>query len=98
VSRHLSPAFDRAEHREVAAGIAALWADLFGDDELVVLPGDNFFTLGGSSRLALELVSRLNERFAIRLNLLALVETPGFAELVERVAALTGGGTEEGEL
>ncbi len=98
MSRHLSPAFDRDEHREIAAEIAALWADLFGDDELVVLPGDNFFTLGGSSRLALELVSRLNERFAIRLNLLALVETPGFAGLVERVAALTGGGTEEGEL
>lgn len=101
MSRHLSPAFDRAEHREIAAEVAALWADLFGDDELVVLPDDNFFTLGGSSRLALDLVSRLNERFAIRLNLLTLVETPVFSELVARVAALTrpaGGETEEGEL
>jgi phthiocerol/phenolphthiocerol synthesis type-I polyketide synthase E len=99
VSRHLSPDFDRAGHREIAAEIAALWADLFGDDELVVLPGDNFFTLGGSSRLALDLVSRLNERFAIRLNLLALVEAPVFDDLVARVAALTGDGEiEEGEL
>lgn len=104
-SRHLSPDFEGAEHRAIAAEIAAVWADLFDDEELVVHPADNFFTLGGSSRLALDLVSRLNERFSIRLNLLALVETPVFRSLVDRVAALTAGraaespeDTEEGEL
>jgi acyl carrier protein len=97
-SRHLSPDFDVDGQRPAAAAIAALWAELFGDEELVVAPGDNFFTLGGSSRLALELVGRLNERFGIRLTLMTLVEAPVFRDLVARVTALAPADVEEGEL
>lgn len=91
MSDHLSPAFAGHAHAELAGRVARIWAGLFNDPTLTVGPEDNFFTLGGSSLLAVEMVDQLGRELAIPLSLVAIVEQPTLAELVAHIAALLAG-------
>jgi acyl carrier protein len=46
--------------------LADAWRELLGVEQ--VAPGDNFFDLGGSSLLAVELISRLRGRVSVELS------------------------------
>src|ERR1700733_6279524 len=48
--------------------IVAVWRQLLGIDEPIPVTA-NFFALGGHSLLAMQIISRLNKTFAIRLPL-----------------------------
>ncbi|MFI8458177.1 amino acid adenylation domain-containing protein [Kitasatospora sp. NPDC085464] len=62
--------------------VAEIWTELLGVDPIDV--HDDFFTLGGQSLLATQVVARLQERFPVALPVRAVFDAP----TVERLAAL----------
>ncbi|HEX6371120.1 MAG TPA: non-ribosomal peptide synthase/polyketide synthase [Longimicrobium sp.] len=66
--------------------LAEIWAEVLRVER--VGAGDGFFELGGHSLMAVRMVSRVREVFAVELPLRALFEGPTLEELAERVDAL----------
>jgi FkbH-like protein len=66
--------------------LVALWCDLLRLEAVGI--HDNYFDLGGTSLLAVDLFSRIQDRLGVRLPLTALVEAPTIAQL----ASLMEGG------
>ncbi|HEU5271204.1 MAG TPA: condensation domain-containing protein, partial [Jatrophihabitans sp.] len=67
--------------------LAGIWAQVL-DVEDTLQPQDNFFLLGGSSLLAMQLLSRIRDGFAVDLQLRELFLRPVLAELAEAIDAL----------
>lgn len=65
--------------------IASIWAEALGIEKVGV--ADNFFELGGHSLLATQVVSRIEEAFAVEVSLRSLFESPTVAALVESMTA-----------
>jgi malonyl CoA-acyl carrier protein transacylase len=63
--------------------VASVWRECLGLDE--VAPSDDFFDLGGSSLLAIQVRSRLESRLAIDLSMADVLEATRLEELVRRV-------------
>ncbi|HEX6502548.1 MAG TPA: amino acid adenylation domain-containing protein [Terriglobales bacterium] len=59
--------------------LAAIWADVLQVSSIGVQ--DNFFALGGHSLMAIQVISRVRNQFAIELPLRTLFENPTIAEL-----------------
>lgn len=59
-----------------------------------VLPGDDYFTLGGNSIIAMQLVHRVEERFGHRLKLIDTYDHPQVEDLARYIDSL-GGGTRD---
>jgi len=89
-TRYLSPEWAGRDELQIAGEIAAICAALFDDDELRISPGDNFFALGGSSLLALDLVRRLENRFTIRLSLLTIIDAEDMTKLAIKIRDTVG--------
>jgi acyl transferase domain-containing protein/acyl carrier protein len=78
----------------LAERIGGMWSNVLGVPE--VRPSDNFFELGGQSLMALQIVLRVGEQFAVELNLTEVFERPTLAEfsalvhqrMVESIEAL----------
>ncbi len=68
--------------------IAALMAEVLGLDS--VGPEENFFELGGTSLLAIQLVGRLRERLGVEVGIGAVFEAPTALALGERLATEGG--------
>ncbi len=66
-------------------GVAAAWAELLGVPQVGAF--DDFFELGGSSLMAVQLGSRLRDDFGVQLPSNFLLETSTVADLAERLAA-----------
>ncbi|HEX9668077.1 MAG TPA: alpha/beta fold hydrolase, partial [Thermoanaerobaculia bacterium] len=66
-------------------GVAAAWAELLGVAQVGAF--DDFFELGGSSLMAVQLGSRLRDDFGVQLPSNFLLETSTVADLAERIAA-----------
>ncbi|AMT70798.1 non-ribosomal peptide synthetase [Mycobacteroides immunogenum] len=67
------------EHR-----VCAIYADLFGRDEVGL--DDSFFELGGHSLLAAKLVAQIQAQFAVGLTVRAVFDSPTPAGLVQQLA------------
>jgi acyl transferase domain-containing protein/acyl carrier protein len=67
--------------------VADIWRELLGVDKVGLQ--DDFFDLGGHSLLATQVVSRIHDRFKIRVSLRSLFEAKTVAELAERLETLT---------
>ncbi len=63
--------------------VAEIWQDLLGVDH--VGPADDFFDLGGHSVLGIQLVSRLQEQFAVDLPVQSLFEARTVARIAELI-------------
>jgi thioesterase domain-containing protein/acyl carrier protein len=77
---------------EIESALAGLWADLLRIEPVGIR--DNFFDLGGTSLLAVDLFAQVERRFGTELPLTALIEAP----TVESLARLLVGGAERDSL
>jgi len=78
-----------APRTETEQGIAAIWEELLDRERVGI--HDNFFHLGGHSLLAARVLSRIERRFHVELQLTALFSAPtlgGLAELIDTAAAV----------
>ncbi len=66
-------------------GVVEIWEDILGIQPIGV--EDNFFDLGGHSLLATLFLSRLQERFQVRLELRVIFETPTVAVIAQILEA-----------
>lgn len=66
--------------------LAEIWESLLGIEQMGV--DDDFFRSGGDSLIAIRMLSRLQETFAVELTLAALFELPTIAKLAERIDTL----------
>jgi amino acid adenylation domain-containing protein len=71
------------DHQEEA--LAEIWSEILGINELGV--HDNFFDLGGTSILAMQLVFRLESIFGANLSLKAFFESPTIDDLSRSISA-----------
>jgi amino acid adenylation domain-containing protein len=75
-----------APRDSVEESLAAIWQDALGVAQVSV--HDNFFALRGHSLLAVQVIARISDQFALELPLQALFETPTIAGLARSIAAL----------
>ncbi|ACK73817.1 amino acid adenylation domain protein (plasmid) [Gloeothece citriformis PCC 7424] len=61
--------------------LAEIWANVMNLEQVGI--HDNFFELGGHSLVAIQIISRIREVFAIDLGLNSLFETPTIAQLAQ---------------
>jgi natural product biosynthesis luciferase-like monooxygenase protein/amino acid adenylation domain-containing protein len=76
-------------------GLAAIWEELL-DRERVGIQ-DNFFHLGGHSLLAARVLSRIERRFQVELQLADLFSAPTLGALAELIDAAAAVGAEPGQ-
>ena len=90
----LAPAPDVSTDDVLAERIGGIWSNVLGMPE--VQRSDNFFELGGQSLMALQIMLRVGEQFAVELNLTDIFEHPTLAQfsalvhqrMVESIAAI----------
>ncbi|HLX47999.1 MAG TPA: phosphopantetheine-binding protein [Streptosporangiaceae bacterium] len=64
----------QAEAGATPGEVAALIQEILGIDEMAT--DENFFDVGGSSMLALTLMSRIEQRWAVTLSLISVIQNP----------------------
>jgi amino acid adenylation domain-containing protein len=69
----------------IEAALVELWTQLLGRTQVGI--HDNFFELGGHSLLATQLISRIRDRFQVKMPLRQIFETPTIAELAQNLVA-----------
>jgi len=85
------PAGKTGPRNETEEAIVAVWSDLLGEDGIGV--HDDFFELGGSSLMAVQLGARLRQALSIELPVDFLFQAPtvaGVAEMVARIRPKAG--------
>jgi len=77
----------RGPRTDTEKAVAAIWAELLGIENIGI--DDDFFDLGGQSLVAIKVVSRLGDVFAVDLSLRHLFERPTVAGLAEIIDGLS---------
>jgi amino acid adenylation domain-containing protein/non-ribosomal peptide synthase protein (TIGR01720 family) len=72
-----------APRTELERAVAAVWSEVLGVESVGV--EDSFFELGGHSLLAMQLVSRIDKKFEVRLPLVELFATPTVAGVARAI-------------
>jgi len=73
----------------IETALADVWAESLRTEPVGTL--DNFFDLGGSSLLAVDLFAQIDRRFGKRLPLTSLIEAPTIELLARRIAGTASG-------
>ena len=68
---------------EFEQNVADIWQELFGIDQVGI--HDNFFELGGHSLLAIQIISRLQKTFQVKLSVNEFFDAPTVAELTKNL-------------
>jgi phthiocerol/phenolphthiocerol synthesis type-I polyketide synthase E len=74
---------------EITVAVRHIWRELIGHDRFSA--EDNFLELGGNSLTAVQMLTRLRDRFGVKLSLHALFDSP----TVTGIAGLVSGGLPE---
>jgi phthiocerol/phenolphthiocerol synthesis type-I polyketide synthase E len=77
-----------APRTDLEKAIAGQWAEVLGVDDIGV--DQDFFSLGGNSLVAIQLIAQIRKATGVRLPMRILFEAPTVAELAARVAELRG--------
>ncbi|NEO42624.1 MAG: amino acid adenylation domain-containing protein, partial [Moorea sp. SIOASIH] len=72
-----------APQTETQKVLAEIWAEVLGIEKVGI--HDNFFDLGGHSLMATQVVSRIQQAFAVECPLKTLFETPELASLAQKL-------------
>jgi len=72
---------------EVEKEIAIEWKKVLKDESLSLDGDSHFFKVGGTSMLALEVVSCINKKYLVKISLLTLAKKPTIGELSEHVVS-----------
>ncbi|MBD2253937.1 type I polyketide synthase [Nostoc parmelioides] len=72
-----------APRDEIEQKIADIWQELLGINQVGI--HDDFFELGGDSLIAVQILSRLRNTFALRLNVASLFASPTIAEIAPKL-------------
>jgi non-ribosomal peptide synthetase component F/acyl carrier protein len=67
----------------VEPALAAIWAEVLDVEQ--VAPDDDFFELGGTSLLAMQIIARASDAFGVELELDALFDAPTVAGLAQAI-------------
>src|SRR5579863_4943117 len=70
---------------EITRGLSRIWRELLGIDTIGT--DQNYFDLGGDSALAVELFTRIEKEFEVKLPLAILFEAPTIDELARVIQA-----------
>nr|WP_281401038.1 phosphopantetheine-binding protein [Amycolatopsis umgeniensis] len=81
-----------APRTDLEAEIARQWTELLGVEKIGV--HDDFFTLGGNSLVAIQLIAQVRKATGTRLAMKTLFEASTVATLVERIEELRDGKAE----
>ncbi|MGI5467553.1 acyltransferase domain-containing protein [Streptomyces sp. CA-132043] len=85
-SKEMAAAEPEAESSDIATAITEIWQDTFGGAPLT--PEDNFFTLGGTSLQAAQLIAVINDTLLLALVLGDLYEHSDLAAFIHRAEQL----------
>lgn len=72
-----------APRTDLERSICEIWAQLLQVDQVGVM--DNFFELGGHSLHGMKLIAKLQERFGVRLPVIAVFQSPTVEKLAEAI-------------
>ncbi|MEY9947164.1 SDR family NAD(P)-dependent oxidoreductase [Kitasatospora sp. GAS1066B] len=82
-------ALPQAAEQSTVDTMRELWTDALGIPDIG--PGDDFFTLGGNSLTAVDLITRIRARYRIDLSIAVLFEYPTLGALAEELRSLGAG-------
>ncbi len=74
---------DLAPRTPTEAGVAEIWSDILGLEQVSV--ADDFLALGGDSISALRILARINDRFGVDWNIAELMDVTTVGEISERI-------------
>ena len=77
-----------APRNEIESALTELWAGLLRTTPVGI--NDNFFDLGGTSLLSVDLFAQIERQFGKRLPLTALIEAPTIEQLTRLIAGVKG--------
>lgn len=80
-----------APNTDIERECCAIWSLLLGIPQIGIR--DNFFTLGGHSILAVQLISKLRDALHVELAIHTLFDCPTIEQLAQKIATLTGSAT-----
>ena len=66
--------------------LATIWENVLGVEKVGI--HNNFFKLGGYSLLAIQVISRINQAFSVKITLRTMFEKPTIADLSDRIQTL----------
>ena len=81
--------------KDVEAAVTEMWQSLFGMD--AVKADDDFFALGGTSLVAIQMISQVRDRFGVELSIESLFDDPTVRGLAKQIRSLTQDQPEDGD-
>lgn len=69
----------------VQSALAGIWKEVLGKEQVGL--GDDFFELGGHSLKAMQLVSRIQEKFALKLDLKTIFKNATLGQMAEQISS-----------
>ena len=79
------PAASTVEMSTVESGLAGIWSSLLGSDGIVA--DDDFFALGGTSLLAVQLIAQVRKAFGVRLPVRIIFDASRLAEMAAEIGS-----------